>query len=87
MLHHRTPPRARDGAEAGSRRPCFTNLVFTVMLSPRRRDTASFDGGPLFSAVRLTHFAVFHQSGRTPLLPLYALFQFKAPEELTLRTL
>ena len=32
-------------------------------------------------------FAVFHQSGRTPLLPLYALFQFIAPEELTLRTL
>ena len=31
--------------------------------------------------------AVFHQSGRTPLLPLYALFQFIAPEELTLRTL
>ena len=32
-------------------------------------------------------FAGFHQSGRTPLLPLYALFQFIAPEELTLRTL
>lgn len=31
--------------------------------------------------------AEIHQSGRTPLLPLYALFQFIAPEELTLRTL
>jgi len=29
----------------------------------------------------------FHQSGRTPLLPLYALLLFNAPEELTLRTL
>ena len=53
MLHHRTPPRARGGAEAGSRGPCFTNLVFTVALSPRRRDAASFDSGPLFSAVGL----------------------------------
>lgn len=53
MLHHRTPPRARGGAEAGSRGPCFTNLVFTVALSPRRRDTPSFDSGPLFSAFGL----------------------------------
>lgn len=29
----------------------------------------------------------FHRSGRTPLLPLYALLLFSAPEELTLRTL
>ena len=54
MLHHRTPPRARAGAETGSRGPCFTNLVFTVALSPRRRDAASFDSGPLFSAFRPT---------------------------------
>lgn len=29
----------------------------------------------------------FHQSGRTPMLPLYALLLFNAPDVLTLRTL
>ena len=29
----------------------------------------------------------FHQSGRTPLLPLYALLLLKLPSELTFRTL
>ncbi len=30
---------------------------------------------------------MIHRSGRAPLLPLYALLLFNAPEELTLRTL
>ena len=30
---------------------------------------------------------IVHRSGRTPLLPLYALLLFKEPSELTLRTL
>ena len=66
MLHHRTPPRARAGAEAGSRGPCFTNLVFTVALSPRRRDAASFDSGPLFFSRWLTHSRYSTKAGERP---------------------
>ncbi len=53
-------------AEAGSRGPCFTNLVFTVALSPRRRDAASFDSGPLFSAVGLLIRGIPPKRAHTP---------------------
>ena len=80
------PPRARGGAEAGSRGPLHQSCVY------RRAVTAAEGCGfPLIVVLCFQplaySFAVFHQSGRTPLLPLYALFQFIAPEELTLRTL
>ena len=45
-----------------------------------------FSGGPPFSPFGYS-VTVSTKAGRTPLLPLYALFQFIAPEELTLRTL
>lgn len=40
-----------------------------------------------FAQIWLLGLTLYHQSGRTPLLPLYALLLFKLPSELTLRTL
>ena len=62
------------------------NPVFVPAVDSRGRETPSFDGGTLLSACGLLD-RVIHRSGRTPLLPLYALLLFSAPEELTLRTL
>lgn len=62
------------------------NPVFVPAVDSRGRETPSFDGGTLLSACGLLD-RVIHRSGRTPLLPLYALLLFNAPEVLTLRTL
>lgn len=62
------------------------NPVFVPAVDSRGRETPSFDGGTLLSACSLLD-RVIHRSGRTPLLPLYALLLFKEPSELTLRTL
>lgn len=48
----------------------------------------SFVGGVLLSPYKwLLGLTLAHQSGRTPLVPLYALLLFNVPSELTLRTL
>ena len=71
-----------------ARGQCFgiSNLVFIPAVDSREGKHLPLLVVHCFQPCGLLGQA-FHRSGRTPLLPLYALLLFNAPEELTLRTL